>query len=363
MAEKYLETIYYDPSHPASYSGVFKLYTFVKNDGKYRLTLEDIEDWLKSQETYSVYKPVKQNYATQKIIPIRMDYLHDMDLADMQAVSKYNDNYRFLLIVIDIFSRYLWVEPSKSKYADDIIEAYDKIIQQGRIPELLRSDQGSEFINAKFQAYVKKHGIHHYTTQNIQHANYAERAIRTLKGRIYKMFYKNQNYRYIDDLQDIVSAYNNSVHSTIKMKPSSIQKSNETSLWLNHYLPLQLESEQKRLKMVPKLKPGDTVRVSYVKSRFPREYHQRFSEEYFIVKYVKPTYPVRYMLQDLNGEVIKGSFYEQELQKIVPPDAFKIDKILQTRGKGRGKQALIRWMGYPPAFDSWIPYTDVKDYK
>ncbi len=200
MASAFLENIYYDVTHPASYSGASKLYQFVKHDGRYHLTLKQIKDWLKSQETYTVYKRHPLKYPTEHIIPQGLDKLWDSDLADFQAVSKYNDGYRFICIVIDIFSRYLWAIPLKNKTTLEMIDAFQKVFNTGRKPEFLRTDNGKEYTNASFQTFLKKNDVHHYTTNNEGHANYAERVIRTLKNRIYKIFYKNQSYRYIDDL-------------------------------------------------------------------------------------------------------------------------------------------------------------------
>ena len=366
MSNEYLENIYYNPAHPASYSGAQKLYRFVKKEGKHELSLKQIKEWLSSQETYTVYKSYPLKYATQKILPYKRDLLWDSDLADFQAVSNYNDGYNFVCVIIDIFSRYLWAKPIHRKTGVEVTEVFRNVFKDDRKPDMLRTDKGTEYTNKTFQNFVKRNDVLHYTTNNENKANYAERVIRTLKGRIYKIFYKNQSYRYIDEIQDVVGAYNSSVHSTIKMQPRDVTKDNQLELWMTHYLPLKLK-EEKQIQLMKtkkrKFKEGDTVRVTALRGAFPREYHQRFSEEYFMVKTVKTVYPVRYKLEDLNGEDIKGSFYAQELQKIVPPTVFKIEKIIRYEGKGFKRKALVRWMGYSPQFDTWISDNDVKDYK
>ena len=112
-----------------------------------------------------------------------------------------------------------------------------------------------------------------------------------------------------------------------------------------------------------KLKRGDLVRVSYNRRTFERSFYQRFSEEVFRVhqRILRDNIPV-YLLADLKGGVISGYFYGPELQRVSQVDdkLFKVEKILKYRGKGKTREALVRWLGYGPEFDQWIPYSDIK---
>lgn len=112
-----------------------------------------------------------------------------------------------------------------------------------------------------------------------------------------------------------------------------------------------------------RFKQGDLVRVSYNRHTFERSFNQRFSEEAFRIRQriLRENIPV-YLLADLKGAIIKGFFYGPELQKISQSDQklYKMEKILKRRGKGSNREALIRWAGYPPSFDSWQKLSSVE---
>jgi transposase InsO family protein len=196
-----LEKIYKDPSHPASFSGPSKLYKYVKH----KTTLKQVKEWLKSQPTYTMHKPVRNNFPRNKVIVNGIDDQWDMDLMDMQNISNYNNGYRFILIAIDVFSRYVWAIPLKSKNAQDMEQAIINILRD-RKPIKIRTDKGKEFLASKIQKLLKNKDIIHFVTENVTKANYAEGAIKTLKSKIYKYFTENETYKYIDVLQDFVKA-------------------------------------------------------------------------------------------------------------------------------------------------------------
>ena len=119
------------------------------------------------------------------------------------------------MVVIDIFSRYAWVEPIKDKTANEIVKAFDKIISEGRIPHRLRTDGATDFTSKKFQDYLKSKKITHFTTHGVKQANYVERFIKTIKSKIYRYIVQNNTPRYIDVLDKLVKSYNNTWHSGI----------------------------------------------------------------------------------------------------------------------------------------------------
>jgi transposase InsO family protein len=153
----------------------------------------------------------------------------DVDLMDMQNIAKYNKGYKYILIAIDIFSRYTWAIPVKSKSAKDISEAFVQLLKD-RKPTKIRTDKGKEFAAALVQNVLKNNGIIHYVTENTTKANYSKRVIKTLKSNIFKYFTQYETYKYIDVLEDFVKAYNNSVHRSIGMTPNQV-----TIIWKASY--------------------------------------------------------------------------------------------------------------------------------
>ena len=142
----------------------------------------------------------------------------------MQLISKYNKGVRFLLWVIDIFSKYAWVVPLKDKKGVSIAAAFQSILKQSnRKPNKIWVDKGSEFYNISFKKWLQNNGIVLYSMHNEGKSVVAERFIRTLKNKIYKYITSVSKNMYIDKLDDIVNEYNNTYHTTIKMKPLDVK--------------------------------------------------------------------------------------------------------------------------------------------
>ena len=104
-----------------------------------------------------------------------IDSLWEADLAFAQDVAKENDGVNYLLVVIDVLSKYVWVRPMKSKTARSLLQAFDSILSEGRKPEKLRTDKGTGFLNESFQQYLKKKNVHFYTANKEPKANVVER--------------------------------------------------------------------------------------------------------------------------------------------------------------------------------------------
>ena len=113
--EDYLKKIYYDPSHPASFAGPQKLYKIVKSEGKYNIGMHRIRKFLHNQESYSLHKPVRRRFSRNHVVSEGMNDLWMADLIDMVKYEKWNEGYKFILLVIDTFSKYVWVRPMKNK--------------------------------------------------------------------------------------------------------------------------------------------------------------------------------------------------------------------------------------------------------
>ena len=137
----------------------------------------------------------------------------------MQLISRFNKGFRFLLCVIDIFSKYAWVVPLKDKKGISIVNAFQKILKKSdRKPNKIWVDKRSEFYNNSFKKWLKDNDIEMYSIHNERKSVVAERFIRKLKTKIYKYMNSVSKNVYIDKLDDIVGEYNNTYHRTIKMK-------------------------------------------------------------------------------------------------------------------------------------------------
>ena len=213
----------------------------------------------KEQLTNEFHKPIIRKFEKRKVYSTFQDNIWGVDLADMQLLSKYNKGIRFLLCVIDIFSKYAWVVPLKYKKGINIVKAFQNILKQSnsnRKPNKIWVDQGSEFYNAYFKKWLRDNDIVMYSTHNEGKSVVAERFIRTLKSKIYKYMTSISKNVYIDKLDDIVDEYNNTYHNSIKMKTIDVKD--------NTYINTSKEINNKD----PKFKVGDHVRISKYKNIF-----------------------------------------------------------------------------------------------
>ena len=346
-----LGRVYYDPQHEAGFGSVAKLVKASKNKKR------DVEEWLSGQDTYTLHKPARKRFPRNPYTVTNIDDVWEMDLADLSSLSRYNDKHKYLLNVIDVFSRYAWSVPLKDKTGTSITTAL-KILFQNRKPITIQSDKGTEFVNATVQQYLKRQGVNFHTTHNpdIKGA-IIERFNRTLKTKMYKYFTKNNTYRYLDVINNLLTSYNNSVHSTISMPPSKVNPRNIYSVW-QKMNSLRAKIPHGRVKF----KVGDLVRITKEKVKFAKGYEKNFSTEIFrIVKVIQRVPQPVYELSDLQARPIEGQFYNYELVKVTvsPQTEFQIDKILRTRKKDGIKQHFVKWKGYDETFNSWVNASDI----
>ena len=171
-----------------------------------------------------LYKPIIRKFNKRKVYSSFKDNIWDVDLADMQLLSKFNKEIRFLLCVIDLFSKYAFVVPLKEKKGVSIVNAFQSILDKsGRKPNKIWVDQGSEFYNHNSKKWLANNEISMYSTYNEGKSVVAERFIRTLKNKLYKHMTTVSKNVYYDVLYDIVKKYNNMRYSTIKMKPIDVK--------------------------------------------------------------------------------------------------------------------------------------------
>ena len=295
-----------------------------------------------------LHKPVKRKFRKRRVLVSGIDKIWAADLADMQALSKENEGYKFLLLVIDTFSKYGWIVPLKDKKGETIVKALKEIFKEsGRRPDKLWTDKGREFFNKDVRDLV-----YLYATENEEKSSIAERWIRTMKEKMFKYFTDNNTYNYIDALPELVENYNNTVHSSTKLTPTDASKEkNELTVWRNLY-----PDRYKTSRLNPKFSVGDKVRITKKKEVFEKGYTTRWTEEIFTIKEIRETNPITYKLKDLKGEEIEGTFYEPELQK-TEQQIYRIEKIIKKE-KGR---SFVKWKGYSDKFNSWVDNKDLID--
>lgn len=344
-----MEKTYQNPDHAASFGGVDAL--FRAANGK--ISKSRIRKWLQGVDAYTLHKPIRKKFLTNRVIVHSIDQQWQADLVDLTTLREHNDGFRYVLTCIDILSKYAWAIPLTAKRGEDIVKAFQTIFMS-RKPKSLQTDQGREFKNTKFQELLKKEGVRFFTTYNSTKASVVERFNRTLKSKMWKYFTNNHTYRYLNVLNKLVQSYNHTYHSSIKRAPVEVNSGNEKDVWITLY------GDLKNAKKKPCVfKVGDTVRVSKHKLTFEKGYEANWSEELFVITECVRRNPPVYRIKDLMDEPIQGTFYAQELQKVSPRETFTIEKIFKKRMRRGRLEYFVKYKGYPEKFNQWISTTDL----
>ena len=325
-------------------------------------TKEEISQNLSKNDIYTRYKQYKK---PRKYSPIYVYKPRELFQADLVAFTnpeyiKANDGYKYLFTTIDVFTKYAWVYPLKSKDCETTKKCFEDILSKcGKQPEKLQTDRGSEFVCAKFKNFLKSKNIHHYVSYSDRKCPVVERFNLTIQQILYKILDKNESFRWIEFLDKAMKIYNSRKHTTIKLSPIEAEKGkNETSVrkvFLKRYKKVGLKPPK------PKYKVGDTVRIWKFKRVFDRGYHENFTTQYFKIRKVLTNLPVvRYELEDVLGEKIIGSFFENELVPFEGMEFHRI-KVIDTKGKGKNKKYLVHYLGWPDKFNEWVSEDRMKD--
>jgi hypothetical protein len=346
-----MEQYYKDPSLPASFSGVNKIARHSKNKNKI------VSKNLNKIDSYALHKPLKRRFKRSRVVVGGINNQFESDLFDLTRYRKWNSGYGYILIVIDAFSRYLMVQPLKTKKALEVCNALKKILKNNSCYNI-HTDAGGEYLSRVLGSFLKEKSIKHFIARNTEtKACIAERVIRTISKKLFRYFSEKNTYNWVDVIQDIVTSYNKTFHRSIGMAPIAVTKNNEAAIWRRLYLT---DSQPPR---DYKFNVNDVVRISVLKGNFKKERDENFTRELFIIteRYRSSGIPL-YKLKDWNGDLLLGSFYEEEVQRVRVDDAteYKIDKVIRKRVKRGKKQLLVHWLGWPSSFDSWIDAELVK---
>lgn len=354
-----MKELYYDTKHPASLGGVARLHREMECETGGKIKRRAVRDFLEGEDTYTLHKPARVNFPRNKVFAPAPLSQFQADLCDMNSLAEFNDQYKYLLTIIDVFSKKAYVRVLKNKSAAEVVKAFKSVLLESGIPKKIQTDAGKEFFNKSFHKLMSKHKITHFATASDLKASVIERFNRTLKTRMWRYFTAKNTRRYIGVVQDLVASYNNTFHSSIRMTPNEVCAETAMQVFRNLYDGFTCPTNRSP----KKFKVGDNVRLSKLRGVFDKKYEQSYTDEIFTVKEcIRRKYPV-YKLVDYDGEPIEGTFYEYELQKVrlTKDYMYKVEKILKKRTVGGEKQLLIRFKGYPSKFDTWLPETQVVD--
>nr|XP_058973495.1 uncharacterized protein LOC131799823 [Pocillopora verrucosa] len=283
---------------------------------------------LEEKLAYTLHKPRRRRGEFLPVVVFDIDQQWVADLIEVQTLSKQNKGYRYVLVVIDAFSKYAWARPIKKKPGKDVTDAFAKILKEakGRKPQTLQTDAGKEFYNQTFQSLMKTQEIHHFSTHGDAKANI---------------------------LPKLVNEYNRTYHRSIKTTPAKVTTFNAKEVWNNLYGKYQTKKEKK-----PAFKVGDKVRLNKKFRPFEKGYLPGWTEEVFQVRKVVPGMVTTYKVQELDDTPLQGTFYVWDLEKVHVDEAtyFRVEKVL----KRQKDKLFVKWKGYPSKYNSWINKKDLK---
>ena len=357
---KVLTGIYGDPKYGLASTEPFWAHVKANYLG---VAKEDVQNFLNNNETAQIQKPLKENKVNRPIVVSKPMRFFQMDLADMEKYASTNNGYKYLLVLIDVFSKFAFVAPLKDKTDTATVAALEQIITEGKLqPSSIQSDNGSEFINYRMKQLLTSLNINQIVSSpyHPQSNGVVERFNRTMKNIIFKFMVHYNSQRYVDALDDLVANYNSRLHSTINRTPEEVKAAsidvqraemnegkgnaaNQAKRNLAEEVIQRVKNriEQKAEKsiennIVGDFRVGDVVRVSKMtnsevrKTRaFRKSYERQYSDELYKVAYIdlpkKKYNNASYGLVDLQtGELLKSRFYSDQLLKI------NLDQLIRT---------------------------------
>ena len=354
VTDAQLKRRYRDPQQPGSLGGVTR---FAKAQG---IAVKRAKRVLAHELGYTLHKPARRRFPTLRVLVFGPDEQWAADLVDVQQLKKFNKGVNYLLTVVDVFSKYAWVVPIKQKTGLQVASALTDLLKTSkRSPQKLQTDDGKEFYNKHVTKVLKDHNVHHFSTAGDTKASVVERFNRTFKQRLYRYMTTYNTPGYLSSLPSLVRGYNASFHRSIGMAPDDVNDRNAKEVWERLYdSKKKKKTTNKKKKKRPLLKVGDKVRLNKKHRPFKKGYLPGWTEEVFVVTEVRRDgNVVVYKISEWDDSPIKGTFYEEDLQKVttVDDDLFRIDSVV----KRRKDTVLVRWKGWPAKYDSWINKKDL----
>lgn len=343
---------YTSPGTSLAFSAPYRVYKYYNGS----IPLKTIKKWMQGLDTYTLHKQAKSVRPRNSTYVYYKRYQFQIDLIETAHLAESNDNFKYLLTVIDIFTRHAFVEPMKNKTASEFLKAFKEIMKRAKtFPKKILADRGSEIKNKLFKNYCKENNVDLLHSDNFIHAPFIERFNRTLKSLMYKYMTANDTDRFIDVLQLLVKTYNTRKHRMIGMTPAQAEDEQNSHLIREKHEIQYL----KKQRAAPRFKKGQSVRISKMKGQFDRGFDNQFLEEIYKIKKVNTRLPIpTYTLETLDeDEIVEGNFYGNELTATDTPKSFKIEKILKKTKKAGKTLILVKWKGYKNP--SWIPEENI----
>ena len=317
----------------------------------------------KDQAAYTLFTPaphIKGTYKRQHVVVSDIDHIWMADLADFKDYTAENGQYRYLLTVIDVFSRWGMGEPVHNKSGQSVAQALENVFnRERRMPIKLCTDQGREFVNPQVQQLLRDNAISLYHTKDQQmKATLVERFNKTIKDSLTRLMMYSESVVWTDKIQDIMTGYNHSVHHKLKMSPMDVMNATDYQkhLLCETMMPHACDKADDFLRNVQddqKFNVGYWVVLQREKQTFEHGFTPRWTREMFqISKKCFKHGHVMFHLQDSQGEQVEGSWLSDQLQEISGKDG--INKVVEEVVDRQPGQVKVKYLGYPDKYNQWV---------
>lgn len=341
-------------------------------------SIELIREALSGIETYTLFRQPKFPKHYNPIYVRRARELVQADLIDLQSLANSNDGVKYLLVIIDSFTRFAWIRPLKDKSSKTVLAAFKDINENGGLnlgeghaeglEEAFLADQGTEFVNRQFKQYLQSKNVEVRTANN--KAPHVERFNQTIQSLLFRYMEEKETERYVDQLANLLKLYNNRYHNTIQMAPKEAEDGENLDILtqnVNQYYEKAVGSNE-ALNKKETFKIGDLVRISKHRGPFYKGYYQSFLPKIYEIAEVLRNLPiVMYKIKDNEtGEMESGTWYAKELQLVDQEylnteTVFKIEKILRKRTRNGVREGLVKWKYWPDKYNSWEPLANIRN--
>lgn len=358
--DRAIRAAYVTPGHPVAFSTPTRVANhFGISRPRAKKLLEHIEGYTLHREYKKprVYNPYYVHGRREQV---------QGDLIDISSISAHNNGVKFLLLLIDIFTKKIWVYPLKNKTAASVSRALARWLASLRvIPDKLMTDQGLEFKNRPVQNLLQRRGVEWQPAYGTLKAAIAERANKSLQVLIYKYLTEKETLRYVNKLTALVSTYNKRGHRTLEgMSPLEADKPRNENHVRAVFHQRYADIARHRKSSLP-FRVGDLVRLKTLAkkaiSSSARAYAEQFHGEYYRIVRINRTLPIAlYYLKSLDtGERIDGGLYANELQR-QRGNLWKIERVLARRTRRGVRQIKVKWKYFSDRWNEWIPEANVQ---
>ncbi len=360
--EDQIRALWRQPSFCGSFSGINNFQNCLETEKNIKLSKAKLFSILRKDQDF-----VMESRKSQKTFPRRKFMVHGVGQvwqADLGIMYPYSDYIGFLLC-IDLFSHAIFCKLLRGKDRLSTKLAFEEIFTESKlVPRKLETDQGQEFISNK--QYFSQKGIFFKIKTGRHKASYAERAIQTVKHRLYRLLRTLLTKDWPKYLPQIVKAINNSKSDAIGgLRPADI-KSPMDDPKVDEAIGIptdvsfkdQVRNQKTYEKNSKNLQKGDFVFAEFGPSAFAKGFDSPNYQIYEISRVDAGKQPPLYSLIDLHKDKVPGNFYANQLTKTEAPadgTTFRIEEVLGERVRKNKVERLVKFLHYPRKFNKWLP--------